>query len=403
MDLNQLYREIFKAVSIGGMHNIAKVASVTCGQPVIITDAAFHVLGIYPDTKQNDYIWDTMLSENSAPQDMVMSFYHEKYMEFANSNPNSTLVNWGSVAEKPRVMTPILIKDVVEGYAAMMCPVHEYDDSYDEAIKAIAEAAAIEMERNTKVNLMNKPLAKVFISNLFNNLVLTDNQLNTWLNNLGLTEKLHYRLIAIRPLNSSGQGVLKYLISEITARYLQQISIIREDILFVLLFSSNKNFDQKELEHLLKSFDAYCGISREFTNLMKFNIYKQQVETLLKTITKLHPDRTVFEYDVYHLESMLSIALEHMDRENFMAPEIRQLKEFDQENNTGYLETLKVYLNSMGNIGNSAQILHIHRNTMLYRINKIEDLLSMELNEPSVFMRLLLSLHLIDLDERINP
>ncbi|WP_394522678.1 PucR family transcriptional regulator [Lacrimispora sp. JR3] len=403
MDLNQLYREIFKAVSVGGMHNIAKTASVTCGQPVIITDAAFHVLGIFPDTKQNDNIWDTMLMENCAPQDMVMSFYHEKYMEFANSNPESTLVNWGSVAEKPRVMTPILIKDIVEGYAAMMCPAEEYSASHDEAIKIIAKAAAIEMERSTKVNLINKPLAKVFISNLFNNLVRTETQLNTWMSNLGLTEKFHYRLIGIKPVQPSGQGVLKYLISEITAKYPGQISIIRENILYVLLFSSNKNFDQKELESLLRSFDAYCGISREFTDLMKFNSYRQQVETLLHTITKLHPDRTVFEYDGYLLEAMLSIAMEHMDRENFLAPEIKQLREYDGENHAGYLETLKVYLQSMGNIAKSAKILHIHRNTMLYRINRIEELLSMELNQPSQFMRLLLSLYLIDLDQQINP
>lgn len=123
---------------------------------------------------------------------------------------------------------------------------------------------------------------------------------------------------------------------------------------------------------------------------------------MLNTITKLHPDRTVFEYDGYLLESMLSIALKHMDSENFMAPEIKRLKEFDQENNADYLETLKAYLQSMGNIGNSARILHIHRNAMLYRINKIEELLSMELSQPSAFMRLLLSLYLIDLDEQIN-
>lgn len=66
------------------------------------------------------------------------------------------------------------------------------------------------MERSTKVNLINKPLAKVFISNLFNNLVRTETQLNTWLNNLGLTEKLHYRLIAIKPFQAAGGDLVKY-------------------------------------------------------------------------------------------------------------------------------------------------------------------------------------------------
>lgn len=283
-----------------------------------------------------------------------------------------------------------------------MCPNELYNSSYDEAIKTIAKAAAIEMERNVEIDLSNKPLAKVFISNLFNNLVLTSNQLNAWQNNLGLSEKMHYLLLGIRPFDPAGQGVLKYLISAITARYSNQISIIRENTLYVLLFSPSKNFNQEEVENLLKSFNAFCGISRNFTDLLKFSSYRQQVETLLNYMSKLYPDRTVFEYDHYLLESILFVTLDNMEFENFVAPEIKLLKAFDRENNTDYLNTLQVYLNEMGNSGDSAKALSIHRNTLLYRINKIEEILSINLNNHTEFMKLLLSFHLIEMNKRIN-
>ena len=129
MDLNFLYQKIFEAVYVGGIQNITETASSVCGQPVVITDAAFHVLGIFPKSKQNEDIWDIMLEKGYAPQEMVMCFYNEKYMEFANSSHESTLVNWGPLAKKPRVMTPILIKGAVEGYVGMLCSNELYNAS----------------------------------------------------------------------------------------------------------------------------------------------------------------------------------------------------------------------------------------------------------------------------------
>ena len=404
MDLSLLYRKIFEAVSAGGIQNIAETASLVCGQPVVITDAAFRVLGVYPKSKQNEYIWDTMLEKGYAPQEMVMCFYHEKYMEFANSNPKSTLANWGPISERPRVMAPILINGAVEGYTGMMCSNELYNSEYDEAIKVIAKAAAIEMERsrNTEIELSNNPLAKVFISNLFNNLVLTGNQLSVWQNNLGLSAAMYYRLIGIKPSDSANQGVLKYLTSLTASSFPNHISIIREDTLFILIFSSLRRSSKETLENLLKPFNVYCAVSRIFTDLLRFGAYRQQVEALLNIMPKLYPERRIFEYDNHSLEVMLSNSVKHIYYENYLAPEIKLLKEFDKNNNTDYSETLRTYLKLTENSGDTAKVLNIHRNTLLYRINKIEEIISADLKNPDVFMRLLLSFRLLEMNERLN-
>lgn len=406
MDFNLLYQRMFEAVSVGGIQNIAETASLVCSQPVVITDAAFRVLGVYPKSNQDDPIWDTMLQKGYVPHDMVMLFYQEKYMEFANSKPEMTLVNWGPLTDKPRVMTPILINGAVEGYAGMMCPNELYDASYDEAIKIIAKAAAIGIERNTELDISSKPLAKVFISNLFNNLVLTASQLSTWQNNLGLSANMNYRLVGIKPYSAAGQGMLKYLTSSITSRFPNQLSLISENILYVLLFLSPKEAESNKLpekfDSLLESFDARCGISRAFSDLLKFSAYRQQVQILLNIAPKLYSNRKSSEYDDCALEAMLSVSLEHLDYDNYSAPEIEALSAFDRENNTDYLSTLRVYLERLENSGDSAKVLDIHRNTLLYRINKIEELLSIDLKEPDVFTRLLLCFRLLEMNNRLN-
>ncbi|MDH6197591.1 DNA-binding PucR family transcriptional regulator [Mycobacterium frederiksbergense] len=55
-------------------------------------------------------------------------------------------------------------------------------------------------------------------------------------------------------------------------------------------------------------------------------------------------------------------------------------------------ETLGVYLDSFGDVAGAAQQLHVHPNTVRYRVRRIEQLLSASLSDPDV--RLLLSLSL---------
>jgi DNA-binding PucR family transcriptional regulator len=56
------------------------------------------------------------------------------------------------------------------------------------------------------------------------------------------------------------------------------------------------------------------------------------------------------------------------------------------------IQTLRVYLDSFGDVGAAAQRLHVHPNTVRYRVRRIEQLLSASLADPEV--RLVLSLGL---------
>jgi DNA-binding PucR family transcriptional regulator len=55
-------------------------------------------------------------------------------------------------------------------------------------------------------------------------------------------------------------------------------------------------------------------------------------------------------------------------------------------------ETLRAYLDSFGDVASAAQWLHVHPNTVRYRVRRIEQALGTSLADPDV--RLLLSLSL---------
>lgn len=64
-----------------------------------------------------------------------------------------------------------------------------------------------------------------------------------------------------------------------------------------------------------------------------------------------------------------------------------------QSKQRDYLNTLRVYLDSNRSVSRAAETLFVHRNTVLYRINKIVELLDVDLDDPHQALALHLACH----------
>lgn len=100
----------------------------------------------------------------------------------------------------------------------------------------------------------------------------------------------------------------------------------------------------------------------------------------LGQVTSLAEARTTVLLD----EIVTAIAAD----ERLIDPRVRALRDHDPV----LADTLRAYLDSFGDVATAAQWLHVHPNTVRYRVRRIEQLLATALTDPDV--RLLLSLSL---------
>ncbi len=68
-------------------------------------------------------------------------------------------------------------------------------------------------------------------------------------------------------------------------------------------------------------------------------------------------------------------------RENVYMKAVELLAAYDNENQTDLLQTLETYLEAPS-VGEAADLLYVHRNTLSYRLQRIEKLLQVDLNDP---------------------
>ncbi|MDO5734653.1 MAG: PucR family transcriptional regulator ligand-binding domain-containing protein [Eubacteriales bacterium] len=83
--------------------------------------------------------------------------------------------------------------------------------------------------------------------------------------------------------------------------------------------------------------------------------------------------------------------------EDFYRRTVGRLEAYDRENESNLTEALQAYIAADGNISQAADRLFMHRNTMLYRVKKIEEVLQSDLKDWNQMLELQLGFYIAQL------
>jgi sugar diacid utilization regulator len=86
-----------------------------------------------------------------------------------------------------------------------------------------------------------------------------------------------------------------------------------------------------------------------------------------------------------------------------LTPTVAQLVESDRERGTEYVSTLRAYLGALGDAVTAAGRLHIHVNTLRYRIRRIVELIGIDLADPDARLALELQLRVLPDEPAEDP
>jgi purine catabolism regulator len=115
----------------------------------------------------------------------------------------------------------------------------------------------------------------------------------------------------------------------------------------------------------------------------------RQTMRLVEKMGHRDPINYVEDFAVHHL---LEKNIERSELLYFANRALGKLQESDQTSGAQLTETLDAYFRHQGNITNAARELHIHRNTYIYRLDKIKNILANDLSNPQKLLEYQLAL-----------
>jgi DNA-binding PucR family transcriptional regulator len=181
--------------------------------------------------------------------------------------------------------------------------------------------------------------------------------------------------------------------------------IYNDKIVIAASFVRSRDIFKTELKNLgafLKKYNIRCGISRRCTQPAELRFYYEQALEAMSIGTHMDFDRYIYPYGEYAIYHVAKLCFDSGGTKTFCHPALEVLIAHDKEYNTSFTESLYTYFRQFRNITDAAAALHIHRNTMVYHLKRIEEITDISLSNYEVMQLLELSFRLLEYDKKIE-
>lgn len=157
-----------------------------------------------------------------------------------------------------------------------------------------------------------------------------------------------------------------------------------------------------DMMNIIKANHSVVGVSLLFTTIAKFGSAFRQAETAINIGEKLNAGQSEYHYSKYYVHDML---LQYEKKFSLGDVYVQYLNKLGGESVGAYsnLTLLYYYISSERNISLTAKRVHMHRNSIIYRLRRIQDTLEMDLDDPDVRLRLMISFKILELTGRLTP
>lgn len=187
----------------------------------------------------------------------------------------------------------------------------------------------------------------------------------------------------------------------------------QEELIMILPLAENEHY-QKSRKFILHLIDMLrkdaslnltgrrlsAGIGRTYERPVElFRSYQEA--KVAKILEDQHNEKDVtFFSDIGLLKLLYNH--DYQELKEFEKDILGELEKFDQHSEMSLIETLESYINHNCDIKLASEGMYMHRNTLRYRINKIEELLQVNLNDLQTLINFAVAFRIRNLDKLSN-
>ena len=191
------------------------------------------------------------------------------------------------------------------------------------------------------------------------------------------------------------------------------IAVWQREIVLLLTYqerSFSRKLPEDELTPILSQYNAYLAAgngTRDYSTLFfQFSLVCQC--SLLGRKLGLDNNSRIFYFEEYSTYCTIDLCAQRffeMHHSNdivyLIHPAIIHLTRYDKKHNNNLRDVLYYYLRNSRNLVKTAADTYMHRNTVINKINRIEELIDLDLEDDALRQRLIFSCQIIRYYEKV--
>jgi sugar diacid utilization regulator len=396
-----------------GLQDLMNLSEPIFGNHISVLDASFNLLACTKTINTNDYTLMRLMENGYHPEETIQRFLQFRRIEqFETADENELIIS------RDRVISDYdTIKRVYKhngqffAIVTMVCCNREYSDAMEELYKLLLKSITFYFEKEQPLYVKSKQYES-FFSELIRKTILSERDAKNRAKALNLPFEGQFELYLI-VFNDILNIPSSRLAHDLTLRIKNSSAIVynRDVLILCRIIDSESEVEaeirKNKIADVFKELNCNCGVSNVFETLWNImSAYAQAHAAVIigERLRMAKRDDSRFRfycYEDHYLHHLVSNCIDTMPdafTSSFAFRAIKQLKTYSEKHNADLLKTLSAYLECESNATKASILLHMHRNTVLYHIRKVEDILGITLENAVVRMKLVVGLRAHEMD-----
>jgi len=388
------------------IQRLVDISEAVICNPVTVMNPSYSLVAISSHNCTESEIFNDVRRSGYLPPETVERYRLRGYMDtLTKAHDEVVFLSSDSCIS---VINPLRLNGVIGGYLSMPCVPRPYSQGLAECFRYLAEGIALCMERQLHTSDINRYMYEYLLIDILNRKLTKEEALAERLRYIDLPARGDFALLLVE----SGQdyaAVSSYLSRRVSELLPGDRVFLYQEGILVLLRRQRLELSLQSLEPFMKDKGFFCGVSRDFSSLLNLPEAYTQARAALRlgrgisqkrTLEKLGVDglsyeKIIYPYDEYAHYHMVEAAAES----GIIYPLIRALAARDMREGSDNLRVLRAFLLCERRPTQTAVYLHMHRNNVIYRAERIESMLGISLADNRVRQELELSLLALELME----
>ena len=400
--------KLLSAMSHGvGLQKLIEMGSEMLGNPIVLSDMSYKCLAMSTNLSANgDPAWDEFKTQGYLSPETVHFILSNRKLTNKIFHSTAPFFWIDDYIKYPRMIGLVRIGSKPVANLALSEQDRPFRDSDIELVTILCDAISSELQKNKFSNFSRGLAFESFLEDLLDN-TLTNSYVITeraqYLN-LGLKKNKQIFVIATQEIEGEYFS-LSYMRNLLETIVSNSKAIVYQDSI-VLIKSSDHECALQDTEYVrlidfLHKFKLRGALSRTFHLLEDIQEYYRQSLTALRIGMHMDFEKVIYAYDDYAIYHLAEVCSNYEELKLFCLPSLFVLMEYDAEKGTSLTQSLYYYLKNSRSIALSAEALHLKRSSMVYRLERIGQVMKVDIRDIKTLQHLDLSFILLEYEKKI--
>lgn len=375
--------------------------------PVTIEDANHRLLAYSSHTPHTDPARLATIIGRRVPENIVSSLWRMGIIQqLMQSDEPVRVAAISEVGLGGRVAIAIRKQQEVLGYIWVSEEQRTLNRHDMEQLKLAAAAARTKLLQHQTQHRKQQESRQNLFWQIVTGHLKTDEEIREKAKALGLGLPRSFQILVLQFPAAITDHLYTQIQYVITTSRLMRVALFTVDRnqLILLQEPPSPGWSSLEVQKLLASFQTSMterfgtsslifGCGNEYEDFSRAERSYNEALTVVR-IKEQFPEQTenIILYRDLGYYRFLPAMLEHNRQNHYRNPHLQKLKEYDKAHQSSLVETLECFLAMDGNVKLTAEALHIHVNSLMYRLKRISEIGGIDLNNMDQKVTLYLDL-----------